>query len=207
MEGGGKGARGGGGGGVPLIPRYNAHITFPPLPDHPPPPPSNRPSPPCAQVRLADVPCLTGKLNRYFTVSYPLRYPTLAPSLSFSPSSRPSLLPSLGGGGPLSSCPAAEQKSERERRRGRWPVDRTERRRGIFLPSNRTSESSSSSSSSMGQRRSAPLPAGTLCASCKYLSAYCITRHDNVRPRLRLSLPAPLPPPSLVLPPPSLYRG
>ena len=61
-------------------------------------------------------------------------------------------------------------------------VDRTERRRGIFLPSNRTSESS------MGQRRSAPLlPAGTLCASCKYLSAYCITRHDNVRPRLRLS--------------------
>lgn len=139
----------------------------------------------------------------------------LTPSATL-PSPRPFLSPRpqgllsfhlLEGGGPLSSCPAAEQKSERERRRGRWPVDRTERRRGIFLPSNRTSESSSSSSSSMGQRRSAPLPAGTLCASCKYLSAYCITRHDNVRPRLRLSLPAPLPPPSLVLPPPSLYRG
>lgn len=51
----------------------------------------------------------------------------------------------------------------------------------------------------MGQRRDARLlPAGTLCASCKYLSAYCITRHDNVRPRLR-TLPPP-PPPSPPLP-------
>lgn len=127
-----------------------------PLPDHPPPPPSNRPSH-LAQVRLADVPCLTGKLNRYFTVSYPLRYPTLAPSLSFSPSSRPSLLPS--------PRVRPQNKSERERRRGRWPVDRTERRRGIFLPSNRTSESSSSSSS-MGQRRSAPRRSACLRELC-----------------------------------------
>lgn len=65
-----------------------------PLPDHPPPPPSSfflrhplhGPLPACLPacqslpaclpaclpwLRLADVPCLTGKLNRYFTVSYP----------------------------------------------------------------------------------------------------------------------------------------
>lgn len=46
--------------GVPLIPRYNAHITFPTLTSHP-----------LTTHHPSDVPCLTGKLNRYFTVSYP----------------------------------------------------------------------------------------------------------------------------------------
>lgn len=83
--------------------------------------------PPTLQVRLADVPCLTGKLNRYFTVSYPLRsLPSPRPFLSRAASL--SLSPSSFGG--RSSCPAAEQA------RGRAVVARrTDREEERHLPS------------------------------------------------------------------------
>lgn len=142
--------------------------------------------PPTLQVRLADVPCLTGKLNRYFTVSYPLRsLPSPRPFLS--PRAQAVLSPSISGA-------ALRVRPQNKREGGRWwSVERTERRRGIFLPSNRTSEEQQQQQRQRqhgaAPERAALLPAGTLCASCKYLSAYCITRHDNVRPRLRLSLP------------------
>lgn len=150
--------------------------------------------PPTLQVRLADVPCLTGKLNRYFTVSYPLRsLPSPHPFLSPVAQAVLSLLPPSGA--------ALRVRPQNKREGGRWwSVERTERRRGIFLPSNRTSEEQQQQQQhGAAPKRAALLPAGTLCASCKYLSAYCITRHDNVRPRLRLSLP-----PSIL--PPFLYR-
>lgn len=142
--------------GVPLIPRYNAHITFPStLTTH-------RPTtslPPCrfaSRTFLVLVANLID-ISQFLTPSgspastIPFFHWILRPS---SPSS--------------SSCPAAE----RGRRRETWT---TETNRGIFLPSNRTSESS------MGQYCCSCLPAGTRSASCKYLSAYCITRHDNAR--------------------------
>lgn len=83
--------------------------------------------PPTLQVRLADVPCLTGKLNRYFTVSYPLRsLPSPRPFLSRAATL--SLSPSSFGG--RSSCPAAEQA------RGRAVVARrTDREEERHLPS------------------------------------------------------------------------
>lgn len=105
--------------------------------------------PPTLQVRLADVPCLTGKLNRYFTVSYPLRslssprpFLSRAASLSLSFLLRGPLFVSgrrtserEGGGGPSDGQRGGEASS--------FPP--------IALP-----RSSSGSGSSMGQRRSAP---------------------------------------------------
>lgn len=65
-------------------------------------------------LRLADVPCLTGKLNRYFTVSYPpprLRRPPPSSFLPFQPLSRPPARAPAA----RSSCPAAEGKTRRAR--------------------------------------------------------------------------------------------
>ena len=65
-------------------------------------------------LRLADVPCLTGKLNRYFTVSYPpprLRRPPPSSFLPFLPLSRPPV-PARASAA-RSSCPAAEGETRR----------------------------------------------------------------------------------------------
>lgn len=180
------------GGGVPLIPRYNAHITFP----SPWPPTAatfESSLPPCRFASRTFLVLLANliDISQFLTPSAPYPRPVpffLGPLLSLS------LLPPSGA--------ALRVRPQNKREGGRWwPVGRTERRRGIFLPSNRTSEEQQRQRQQHGAapERAALLPAGTLCASCKYLSAYCITRHDNVRPRLRLSLP------SCVLPP-SLYR-
>lgn len=65
-------------------------------------------------LRLADVPCLTGKLNRYFTVSYPpprLHRPPPSSFLPFLPLSRPPV-PARASAA-RSSCPAAEGGTRR----------------------------------------------------------------------------------------------
>lgn len=111
-----------------------------PLPDHPPPPPSSSflcapshplptlcsPLPACLPacrlpaclpwLRLADVPCLTGKLNRYFTVSYPpprLSRPPPSSFLPFQPLSRPPAPAHALAA--RSSCPAAEGETRKAR--------------------------------------------------------------------------------------------
>lgn len=92
-------------------------------------------------LRLADVPCLTGKLNRYFTVSYPpprLHRPPPSSFLPFQPLSRPL---------PLALLPRALRvRPQRVRRGGR------ELREERHLPSLQ----SHFRESGTGQRRAAP---------------------------------------------------
>lgn len=191
------------------------------------------PLPPTAHG-AADVPCLTGKLNRYFTVSYPLqreRCTTPEPPQRQSSSDRRHRLSlscpvlTLGRGGDRrgyrpspSRAASLHPRSSPPQMRTPFPHARSpssppcavadagsfsSTRSGRLRPSHRRSTFNGSSAKKPPRHprpRRAPLRVATLvgncgnCAGCKYPSAYCITRHDNVdRPTSKT--PARSPPP------------